>query len=240
MKQLHLPGMEPKQKISNEPKSAYVEKQKAKQKPTDPIVNHVIKTMVQYDDVPAEDYAVKYNPTTGLFSNKERDIAFQNYNDAEKWNQSIGVQKKTVKEKPVRPRPFKNEDPTTYPSNPKQKRDMSLWDMMVESAKKPKDRYDKEDAKEVKKTIMENYNKPTMRKYLSDDELKLIGKHKSQLKPVEPINIVPINIPRFEPIKKDPETERLEARFKEIIRENEEEKIKNENTGIGGLLGGKI
>jgi hypothetical protein len=104
MKQLHLPGMEPKQKISNEPKSAYVEKQKAKQKPTDPIVNHVIKTMVQYDDVPAEDYAVKYNPTTGLFSNKERDIAFQNYNDAEKWNQSIGVQKKTVKEKPVRPK----------------------------------------------------------------------------------------------------------------------------------------
>ena len=84
MKQLHLPGMEPKQKISNEPKSAYVEKQKAKQKPTDPIVNHVIKTMVQYDDVPAEDYAVKYNPTTGLFSNKERDIAFQNYTDAEK------------------------------------------------------------------------------------------------------------------------------------------------------------
>ena len=117
---------------------------------------------------------------------------------------------------------------------------MSLWDMMVESAKKPKDRYDREDAKEVKKTIMENYNKPTMRKYLSDDELKLVGKHKSQLKPVEPINIVPINIPRFEPIKKDPETERLEARFKEIIRENEEEKIKNENTGIGGLLGGKI
>ena len=240
MKQLHLPGMEPKQKISNEPKSAYVEKQKAKEKPTDPIVNHVIKTMVQYDDVPAEDYAVKYNPTTGLFSNKERDIAFQNYNDAEKWNQSIGVQKKAVKEKPVRPKPFKNEDPTSYPSNPKQKRDMSLWDMMVESAKKPKDRYDREDAKEVKKTIMENYNKPTMRKYLSDDELKLIGKHKSQLKPVEPINIVPINIPRFEPIKKDPETERLEARFKEIIRENEEEKIKNENTGIGGLLGGKI
>ena len=84
MKQLHLPGMEPKQKISNEPKSAYVEKQKAKQKPTDPIVNHVIKTMVQYDDVPAEDYAVKYNPTTGLFSNKERDIAFKNYNDLNK------------------------------------------------------------------------------------------------------------------------------------------------------------
>ena len=226
----------------NEPKSSYVEKQKAKQKPTtsDPITNHIVKTMVQYDDVPAEDYAVKYNPTTGLFSNKERDIAFQNYNDAEKWNQSIGVQKKTVKETPVRPKPFRNEDPTSYPSNPKQKRDMSLWDMMVESAKKPKDRYDREDAKEVKKTIMENYNKPTMRKYLSDDELKLIGKHKSQLKPVEPINIVPVNIPRFEPIKKDPETERLEARFKEIIRENEEEKIKNENTGIGGLLGGKI
>ena len=54
------------------------------------------------------------------------------------------------------------------------------------------------------------------------------------------IGFVPINIPRFEPIKKDPETERLEARFQEIIRENEEEKIKNENTGIGGLLGGKI
>ena len=229
--------------MKNEPKSSYVEKQKAKQKPTtsDPITNHIIKTMVQYDDAPAKDYAVKYNPTTGLFSNPERDIAFKNYDEANKWNQSIGVQQKPItKEKPVRPKPFRNEDPTSYPSNPKQKRDMSLWDMMVESAKKPKDRYDREDAKEVKKTIMENYNKPTMRKYLSDDELKLVGKHKSQLKPVEPINIAPINFPKFEPIKEDPETKRLEARFKEIVRENEEEKLKEQNAGLPGLLGGKI
>ena len=37
----------------------------------------------------------------------------------------------------------------------------------------------------------------------------------------------------------DPETIRMEQRFNELVRKGEEEKIKNQTSGIGGLLGGK-
>ena len=195
---------------------------------------------------PKEKFKVKYNSTTGLFSNPDRTVAFQNYNEAEIYNQSIdktpinklnakpqqsntpfqntlkNIQKKpnvpigkprkeTMTERiermtyeysgdeipkdkrpkhmnnPLivsdedwgkRPKPFKNEDPSTYPMN--QKKQLSTWEIMVQLAKEPKDQYDRESASSVKKTIWENYNKPNMRQYLGDDELKLIGKHKSQ------------------------------------------------------------
>ena len=193
---------------------------------------------------PKEKFKVKYNSTTGLFSNPDRTVAFQNYNEAEIYNQSIdktpinklnakpqqsktpfqdtlkNIQKKpnvpigkprkenmteriermvyqydgNKNDKPPkhldnplivsdedwgkRPKPFKNEDPSTYPMN--QKKQLSTWEIMVQLAKEPKDQYDRESASSVKKTIWENYNKPNMRQYLGDDELKLIGKHKSQ------------------------------------------------------------
>ena len=38
---------------------------------------------------PKEKFKVKYNSTTGLFSNPNRTVAFQNYNEAEIYNQSI-------------------------------------------------------------------------------------------------------------------------------------------------------
>ena len=203
---------------------------------------------------PKEKFKVKYNSTTGLFSNPNRTVAFQNYNEAEIYNQSIdktpinklnaankprvspGVNAsntpfqntlKNIQKKPnvpigkprketmteriermtyeysgdeipkdkrpkhmdnplivsdedwaKRPKPFKSEDPSSYPMN--QGKTLSLWEIMVNDAKNPKDKYDRESAASVKKTIWENYNKPNMRQYLGDDELKLIGKHKSQ------------------------------------------------------------
>tara|TARA_R110001599_G_scaffold159359_1_gene346701 strand:+ start:799 stop:1467 length:669 start_codon:yes stop_codon:yes gene_type:complete len=94
--------------------------------------------------------------------------------DMEKWNSMKGLEKKT----PVRPKPFKNDDPSTYPSN--QKKTMDTWELMMEKAKNPKTKDDRIEAKEVRQTIYKNYKDPTQRKYLGDDELKLIGKHKSQ------------------------------------------------------------
>jgi len=116
--------------------------------------------------------------------------------DMEKWNSMKGLEKKTpVVQKPTnrsiqdqvidyspnkvqRPKPFNNMDKSTYPSN--QKKAMSTWEIMVDQAKKPKDRQDRESAKQTREIIMKNYRNKNMRKYLGDDELKLIGKHKSQ------------------------------------------------------------
>ena len=116
--------------------------------------------------------------------------------DMEKWNSMKGLEKKTpVVKKPTnrsiqdqvidyspnkiqRPKPFNSMDKSTFPSN--QKKAMSTWEIMLDQAKKPKDRQDRESAKQTREIIMKNYRDKNMRKYLGDDELKLIGKHKSQ------------------------------------------------------------
>ena len=36
----------------------------------------------------------------------------------------------------------------------------------------------------------------------------------------------------------DPRSLELEAKFKKLVKENDEEKERNANSGIGGLLGG--
>ena len=79
----------------------------------------------------------------------------------------------------LRPKPFKNDDPSTYPMN--QKKNLSTWEIMVDQAKNPKDSYDRESAKQVRQTILDSWKKPTMRKWLGEDELELIGRSKKQL-----------------------------------------------------------
>ena len=50
----------------------------------------------------------------------------------------------------------------------------------MELAKNPKTKDDRIQAKEVRQTIYKHWNNPKARKTLGEDELKLIGKHKSQ------------------------------------------------------------
>jgi len=219
-----------------------------------------------------ENKKVKYNQTTGIFTNPDRTIAFQSYEDANRYNKSLdgtpgetpmqdtlknirkplkdgskGVQYKDVfqrneerrkeqlnkswgisKVKPKvrqetslerierfgyenssdatlkkpahmnnhnivtfenwgqRPKAFKHEDRSTYPSDKDQQQKMNTWDMLVESAKMdPKD----ENSKETKRMLMKQYyNKKGLgREYMNDSELKLINKHKSQLEKPKPV-----------------------------------------------------
>ena len=81
----------------------------------------------------------------------------------------------------LRPKQFSNMDPNSYPSNPKQKKALTTWEIMVDQAKNPKDSYDRESAKQVRQTILDSWKKPSMRQYLGEDELELIGRSKKQL-----------------------------------------------------------
>ena len=102
---------------------------------------------------------------------------------------SRGTFKKLVKQdeddyqkslKAKRPKPFKNEDPSTYPMN--QKKVMNDWEVMLASSKNPKTKEDRKTANEFKRMINKDYYNPTRRKYLSEEDLKFVGKHPSQLK----------------------------------------------------------
>ena len=109
----------------------------------------------------------------------------------------------------LRPKQFSNMDPNSYPSNPKQKKALTTWEIMVDQAKNPKDKYDRESAKQVRQTILDSWKKPTMRKYLGEDELELIGRSKKQLEAKRkidqermkerPVYVEPV---RYEPVPK--------------------------------------
>ena len=248
-----------------------------------------------------ESKKVKYNQTTGIFSNPDRTIAFQSYEDANRYNKSLdetpgktpmqdtlknlrkplkdgstGVKYKNAFErneevrkerlnkawgiskvkpkvrqetslerierinyefgdatlkKPAhmnnnnivtfenwgqRPKPFNHQERDTYPSDKDQQQKMNTWDMLVESAKlDPKD----ENSKDTKRMLMKQYyNKKGLgREYMNDSELKLIGKHKSQLEKPKPIIDVSSFGPLIKPHRPSPEPE---VNINEVIEEN--------------------
>tara|TARA_R100000995_G_C3470964_1_gene118319 strand:- start:629 stop:1273 length:645 start_codon:yes stop_codon:yes gene_type:complete len=150
--------------------------------------------------------------------------------DQEKWRSMSGLEKKT----PVmRPKPFKNNDPATYPSN--QKKRMGTWEVMMKLAKNPKNRDDRLQAGEVRKTIMKSFKDPVMRKYLGDDELKLIGKHPSQRKSLE---VTPVVTPAAPIVKPEVPVVPVEERIKRYVDNKKQQQIQNlENRyGRGGLM----
>ena len=113
-----------------------------------------------------------------------------------------------------RPKAFKHEDKSTYPSDMDQRQKMNTWDMLVESAKMdPKD----ENSKDTKRMLMKQYYNKDQRGYMNDSELKLIGKHKSQLEKAKPI----INISSFEPLLRPvpTPTPKPEVSVDEIIKQ---------------------
>jgi hypothetical protein len=68
----------------------------------------IYEKQVEYGDVEADDMIVKYDSTTGLFSNKARDIAFKNVAEARKWNGTFEKYSPTVKKNNEAVRPASN------------------------------------------------------------------------------------------------------------------------------------
>jgi len=83
-----------------------------------------------------------------------------------------------------------------------QKQQSVAWDLHLETAKKPRTPEQKREAMDTKRMLRETYNNPKLKNTLAEDELKLIGKHKSQQPEVTPImNSVMV---RREPFKPSP------------------------------------
>ena len=176
----------------------------------------IIKGMIKYGEADENDFSVSYDPTTKLYTNKKRDIAFKDYNSASSWNQSIGVKREPIKS----PKPFNSLDRSTYPSN--QKNVISTYDLVLGDAKKnPND----PNSKEFKRMLHRKYNNPKSREWMGDDELKLIGKHKSQIPgPISVVQVPKEVVPEVrinEPIKQ-------EKPLEQIIKEKADERLRQE------------
>ena len=68
-----------------------------------------------------------------------------------------------------------------------QKQQSVAWNEHLNIAKKPRSPEERREALDTKRMLMQTYNNPKLKNTLADDELKLIGKHKSQQPQVTPI-----------------------------------------------------
>ena len=143
----------------------------------------------------------------------------------------VKVQQKNKKILPAKPdekkgiiKPYRNDDPSTYPKN--QKDEMSMWDMMKESARMDARKGDYTGMRQIKKTLHDDYKK-SGGKWMSDEEKKMIGKHTLP----EPIKLDLSTVSKgrllLEQMRED--DKRLAEQRKKIF----EKKQSNEN--IGGL-----
>ena len=149
--------------------------------------------------------------------------------DQEKWRSMTPVIKSTpnniaeyLTNKANRPKPFKNDDPSTYPVN--QKKTLNTWEAMLEVVKNPKTPEDRKTANEYKRMINRDYYNPKRRGSLSEESLKFIGKHPSQIAKKTEIKIptVDINYKPFVPTPTPPVTEVIKnsSRFKPGLSED--------------------
>ena len=93
----------------------------------------------------------------------------------------------------LRPKPFDGYNNL----GPDQLKKSFQWEKNLNITKNPKDKYQREIAKQTRQEIKRIYDKPKIRKYLGDDELRLVGKHPDQQKRYEipkvetPFNVEP-------------------------------------------------
>ena len=131
-----------------------------------------------------------------------------------------------------RPRPFDNQDSSTFPSDRDQRQRMSTWDMLMESSKtNPKER------RELKNIIWDDYKKNGP-KYMGDDELKMIGKHPEQIKK----QYEETKLPVFEPPSKAVVRQEPEIPLEEQIKIRADARLAREQReydktyGTGGIV----
>lgn len=72
------------------------------------IGTRVLTGMIEHGETTADKLMVKYDSTTGLFSNPDRTIAYKNAMDARKWNSSFEPYSETVKTNNAAIKPVKN------------------------------------------------------------------------------------------------------------------------------------
>jgi len=150
---------------------------------------------------------VAFNPTTELFTNKDRTIAFQSYDEADTWNKAIGI----------------NTKPKPYPKQATPEQVGKLAERLERNAQMTggKGPFTKiADNLGKKKPIIKNPFKPTATNYST-----------FKIDPVLPVDF-------FKLSKPDPQLMELKRRVDESEKRNLEEKIREANSGLGGLMGG--
>ena len=174
---------------------------------------YVNKSLNKFENRTDDPNTVTFNPTTQLFTNKERTIAFKDYNSADNYNKSLGVKSK-------------------YPTQASPE----AFGKLAENLERDKQmRGAATNLKEFGHSFNENKKGPQY------PGMKAWQKNKKISTPTTPIKttlptytpFVALDIP-----KPDPQMIESEKRFNQMKAEIDEEKKRINNSGLAGLLGG--
>ena len=162
--------------------------------------------------------SVAFNPTTQLFTNKDRTIAFQTYDEADTWNKAIGI--KT--------------EPKPYPTQATPEQVGKLAERLERNAqmtggKGPLSRA----AKEQSPFIKHRQKLGDVIRNQKDKKVVLLNNTKPIKFEISPI----LSKEYFKPAKLDPKTEALGRKIFAEAEKNKQEKIRIANSGLARLMG---
>ena len=132
-------------------------------------------------------------------------------------------------------KPFDNNDPSSYPKN--QKEDLSMWELMVKSARNEIKKGNYSEMQRIKDTLNDDY-KRSGGQWMNDEEKKLIGKYKPKYSG-EPMKIdlnLDIASSRINLEKRREIATRMKQEI-DVDRKNFEKKIRRgENQGLASII----
>ena len=196
---------------------------------------HIVDTLNKFEDADdIIDYAIMRSPTPVKGYPKPEEpkrIEVKGY--PKQKNKKIF----TAKPDPSKGRikPFDNNDPSSYPKN--QKEDLSMWELMVKSARNEIKKGNYSEMQRIKDTLNDDY-KRSGGQWMNDEEKKLIGKYKPKYSG-EPMKIdlnLDIASSRINLEKRREIATRMKQEI-DVDRKNFEKKIRRgENGGLASII----
>jgi hypothetical protein len=193
--------------------------EKTKANPLDQVNKRIEKYVELYDS------PMIHDPMTNTFKTEKQFVHDENkriVDTLNKYEDGPDILQQVINYSPTKV-PQKNKKILPKKDN---KDNMSMWDMMKESARMDARKGDYTGMRKIKKTLHDDYKK-SGGKWMNDEEKKMIGKH-THPEPIK-LNLEPITKGRLLLEEMEADNKRLEEQRKKIF----EKKQSDEN--IGGL-----
>ena len=130
------------------------------------------------------------------------------------------------------PKPFNNNDPSSYPSDRDQRQRISSWDLILDTTIKSGTAREK---KEMRKYLRDKYKDPNQRKYFSEKDKRFISAYKPPEVTIPKVDTT-ILTQNFKPIEQTIEDNIREQQFQKMLEDQRRAKAERQG-GLAYLLG---
>ena len=131
-----------------------------------------------------------------------------------------------------KPKPFNNNDPSTYPSDKDQKQRLSSWDLILDQTIKSGTAREK---KEMRKYLKDKYKDPVQRKLFTEKEKRFISEYKAPEVTIPKVDTTFLT-QNFKPIEQTIEQKIRDEQFQKLL-DDQKKAEEDKHKGLAYLLG---